>query len=121
MARYHLTVPRKYDENQWALTADFHEGIVPPGYRLHTPELRTPQLKEGEGVHCIYCLDEMGGVGGGDESLDYCHNCQQIMEGEPQVVLDQDEYKYLVDQYNYDVRHCVRSLEEQNESGYDRS
>ena len=30
---------------------------------------------------CGFCLEEVGGVGAGDESLDYCHECDQIVEG----------------------------------------
>lgn len=95
MARYYQNVPRKYDENEWALTTGQEGGLVPKGFRL-AYGLWRKTLREGECVHCIYCLDEMGGIGGGDESLDYCHNCEQVMEGEPQVVLDEDEYDYLI-------------------------
>jgi len=96
VARYYQEVPRKYDENDWALTNGREGGLVPAGFRLHTPWLGTPDLKTNEAVYCIYCLDEMGGIGGGDESFDYCYNCETIMEGEPQVVLDEDEYNYLI-------------------------
>lgn len=95
MARYYKSVPRKYDENEWALTNGTEGGLVPAGFRL-ADGLWQKGLQTNESVHCIYCLDEMGGVGGGDESLDYCYNCESIMEGEPQVVLDEDEYDYLI-------------------------
>jgi hypothetical protein len=32
-------------------------------------------------MYCPYCYEEVGGVGGGDEFLDYCHDCDQLVEG----------------------------------------
>ena len=31
---------------------------------------------------CNYCGEEVGGIGFGDEVLDYCHACDLIVEGE---------------------------------------
>ncbi len=31
---------------------------------------------------CPYCYNEAGGIGGGDEFISYCHECQRIIEGE---------------------------------------
>lgn len=30
---------------------------------------------------CMCCENEVGGVGAGDEVLDYCHHCERIVEG----------------------------------------
>lgn len=95
MARYYRNVPRKYDENEWALTQGHESDKVPEGIRL-ADDLWKKDLKEDEEVHCIYCLDTMGSIGGGDEFLDYCYNCETIMEGEPKIVLDEEEYDYLM-------------------------
>lgn len=97
MAKYYQDVPRKYNENVW-LTLTYHVGLVPPGFRLWDGALDTPELKEDEEIYCVYCLDEMGAIGGGDESIDYCHNCEQVMEGEPKVILDEAEYQYLIEE-----------------------
>lgn len=98
MARYYLTVPRKYNENDWLLS-DYYgngTGLVPPGFRMWNGHKNQPDLKEGEAVYCPFCLDEMGrGIGCGDESLDYCHTCEVMMEGEAQVILDEDERNYI--------------------------
>jgi hypothetical protein len=95
MAKYYLNHPRPYDENEWALTNGKESDMVPEGFRLAEGIWRR-DLEEDEFVHCIYCLDEMGGRGGGDECLDYCDQCEMIMEGEPQVVLNEDEYNFLM-------------------------
>lgn len=31
---------------------------------------------------CPFCKTEAGGIGSGDEFLDYCHECSRIVEGE---------------------------------------
>ena len=30
---------------------------------------------------CPYCYNEAGGIGAGDECLDYCHECDKVIEG----------------------------------------
>jgi len=30
---------------------------------------------------CGYCGNEVGSIGGGDESLDYCDECMEVVEG----------------------------------------
>ena len=32
--------------------------------------------------YCPYCGDEAGGIGWEDESLDYCYECDRVIEGE---------------------------------------
>ena len=39
---------------------------------------------------CPYCGQEAGGIGGGDEFIDYCHECDMIIEGQT-VEVDEDE------------------------------
>ena len=33
-------------------------------------------------MNCPYCGEEVGAINAGDESLDYCHECEQIVEGQ---------------------------------------
>jgi len=31
---------------------------------------------------CPYCKQEASAIGAGDETLDFCHECDQVIEGE---------------------------------------
>ena len=84
MAKYHQAIPRSYDENVWEI--DFATGMRVYGGQL---------LKEGEVRYCGFCLDEVEGRHYGDETLDYCSNCEAIIEGERQLVLDENEFQWL--------------------------
>ena len=32
-------------------------------------------------MYCPYCYAEVGGIGGGDEFIDYCDDCDTVVEG----------------------------------------
>ena len=49
---------------------------------------------------CPYCYTESGGCGGGDEFLDYCDECELIIEGSVIDVKDTvDELDQLIIKY----------------------
>ncbi len=56
-------------------------------YRIYDGQ----ELQLDDMIVCPYCYDEVGSVRAGDESMDFCHNCEVPLEGEDQLVLNSEE------------------------------
>jgi Zn-finger nucleic acid-binding protein len=46
---------------------------------------------------CPYCKTEAGAIGGGDDYIDYCAECELVIEGHT-IEVDEDELNHLAEQ-----------------------
>lgn len=58
---------------------------------------------------CPFCKTEAGGIGGGDEILDYCYECGIIVEGE---TIDSEELEQQFQQWWQQIDCDLQWIEE---------
>lgn len=49
--------------------------------KYYDPDNTRLKCEENSYSACGHCGAEAGTIGGGDESLDFCHECDEVVEG----------------------------------------